>query len=41
MTTVEVAQFLVLLMLGTGILRLLAHWLRNTSFGAAFAFVTP
>jgi hypothetical protein len=41
MTTVEFVQFLLLLMFGTGALRLLAHWLKDTSFGPALAFVTP
>lgn len=41
MTTVEVFQFVVLLMFGTAVLRLVAHWTKDTSFGGAIAFVTP
>jgi len=40
-TTVEFVQFLLLLGFGTAVWRLIAHWTRNTSFGAAVAFVTP
>jgi hypothetical protein len=41
MTTVEFVQFLLLLAFGTAVWRLIAHWLKDTSFGPAVAFVTP